>query len=311
MNWRKLGLLYCPDGSQAWANAHAMLPTVRDIDGYTLRVYFSSTDANTVGRVSFIDVSRDDPTILINVSTEPVLDIGEAGCFDDNGVIPSSFVELGNTIRLYYVGFQLQRKIPYTMFTGLAESQDNGRTFARVSRSPVLDRGDRERFFRTAPFVRREAGYWQMWYIAGSGWTSVSGVLKPTYQLCYAQSLDGIVWPREGIVCLEPDISRGEFGFGRPFVIRERERYLMWYSIRSASGYLIGYAESPDGLSWTRLDEQAGIRPSESGWDSEMVCYGAIHDTPTGRFLFYNGNNYGRTGLGVAILDDSNEVRIA
>ena len=49
----------------------------------------------------------------------------------------------------------------------------------------------------------------------------------------------------------------------------------MWYSYRG-DRYHIGYAESYDGINWTRKDEKAGIDISETGFDSDMVlsaCY--------------------------------------
>lgn len=303
MKWRKLGRIYAPDGSMPWAKAHAMLPTVLTLPDGRLRVYMASTDENTVGRVGWLDVSADDPTRVLAVASQPVLDIGEPGCFDDNGVNPCCLIQDEGRLWLYYVGYQLHRKTPYTLFTGLAESRDGGESFQRLSRAPILDRNDRELFFRTAPFVRREGDRWRMWYIGGGGWLTIDGQIKPTYSLCHAESADGVTWSREGTLCLEPRGTEDEFGFGRPFVLFEDGRYRMWYSIRSATGYRIGYAESPDGLAWERRDEEAGIGLSDGGWDGEMICYGAIHDTPAGRFMFYNGNQYGRTGVGVAILE--------
>lgn len=144
-----------------------------------------------------------------------------------------------------------------------------------------------------------------MWYIGGGGWLTIDGQTKPTYSLCHAESTNGVVWSRKGTVCLEPRGTPDEFGFGRPFILFEEGRYRLWYSIRSATGYQIGYAESSDGLAWTRLDHEAGITLSPPGeWDSEMVCYGAIQDTPAGRFMFYNGNQYGKSGIGVAVLEE-------
>ena len=76
------------------------------------------------------------------------------------------------------------------------------------------------------------------------------------------------------------------------------------HSARSHSqGYLIGYATSPDGLHWDRKDEAGGLPKSASGWDSEMTCFASVVDTPAGRFMFYNGNDFGRTGVGVARFD--------
>jgi hypothetical protein len=103
-------------------------------------------------------------------------------------------------------------------------------------------------------------------------------------------------------VVLDP-ASQDEFGFGRPFITKENQSFKLWYSIRTLSkGYRLGYAESFDGLTWERHDEDVGIDVSENGWDSEMVCYSCVQPTKYGTYMFYNGNNYGETGFGVATL---------
>jgi hypothetical protein len=81
--------------------------------------------------------------------------------------------------------------------------------------------------------------------------------------------------------------------------------YRMWYSIRSrVEPYRIGYAESADGIVWQRRDAEAGIARSETGWDSEMVCYPCVVDAGDRRYLFYNGNRHGSTGFGCAVLEE-------
>ena len=74
----------------------------------------------------------------------------------------------------------------------------------------------------------------------------------------------------------------------------------MWYSVRG-SRYVIGYAESADGLRWTRRDDAHGLLPSPDGWDSEMVEYPYVFDHAGTRYMLYNGNGYGRTGVGLAV----------
>ena len=82
----------------------------------------------------------------------------------------------------------------------------------------------------------------------------------------------------------------------------------MWYARRNIIGYRenrkhsyrIGYAESPDGINWTRMDELAGINPSQSGWDSDMIATPNVVQNDTRSFLFYNGNGFGQSGIGVA-----------
>jgi hypothetical protein len=149
----------------------------------------------------------------------------------------------------------------------------------------------------------RDGDRWRMWYIGGDGWTEdQSGKKLPCYSMRHVESSDGLSWNGPSGECLVPE-GPEEIGFGRPFVVREAMGYCMWYSIRSRAGYKIGYAESADGLHWERRDEAAGIEPSAAGWDSEMICFAAIVPARDGWVMFYNGNGYGRTGVGVAISD--------
>jgi hypothetical protein len=76
----------------------------------------------------------------------------------------------------------------------------------------------------------------------------------------------------------------------------------MWYASRGAA-YRIGYAESADGLQWERKDGEAGLSVSAEGWDSEMIAYPCVFDHRGRRYMMYNGNGYGRTGIGLAVLD--------
>ena len=150
MRWRKLGLLWAPDGRLPWAHSHAMLPTPMRLSDGRLRILLGVCDANIVSRVGWIDIHEKDPRRVINVAQEPVLDIGSPGHFDDNGVNPCCTVTLPDgSVRLYYVGYQLQRKIPYTLFTGLAQAPSAASNFQRVKPTPILDRGPAEPFFRT------------------------------------------------------------------------------------------------------------------------------------------------------------------
>jgi predicted GH43/DUF377 family glycosyl hydrolase len=267
-----------------------------------IRVYAAFLDCKGVGRIGFVDVEASDPRRILRVSENPALDIGEAGTFDDNGVAPQSIVESDGKLFLYYVGFQLHTKIRYTLFTGLAISDDSGESFRRYSRVPVIDRSDRELFVRAAVHVQHAAQRWRMWYVAGDRWVVAHGKQVPTYNMRYLESPDGTTWGPKGVVCMDPE-GQDEFGFGRPFVVRENECYRMWYSVRTFSkGYRLGYAESTDGLEWIRKDSEVGLDVSEAGWDSQMVAYACIQKTRYGIYMFYNGNNYGETGVGAALL---------
>jgi hypothetical protein len=303
MHWAKLGRVYAPDGSLPWMTSHAYVPTPHALDDDTIRVYVAFLDPDRVGRVGFVDVAVADPLRVLRVSERPVLDVGGPGAFDEHGVTPSAIVAGPQTLRLYYFGWQRAVNVPYLLFGGLAASGDGGETFTRVSRVPVLPCVEGERVCRSAPSVVRQGSRWRAWYVAADAWTEVEGRLVPTYEIRAASSGDGVRWEGGGT----PAVARAsddEIGLGRPFVRASANGYRMWYSIRSRSrGYRIGMATSDDGASWTRRDEEAGIDVSVSGWDSEMVCFGAVLTTARGTYLFYNGNRYGESGFGVAVLD--------
>ena len=79
----------------------------------------------------------------------------------------------------------------------------------------------------------------------------------------------------------------------------------MWYSFKYAgANYVMGYAESPDGVTWTRMDDQVGISRSATGWDSKMIEYGAVFSHRGNKYMLFNGNGYGTSGAGLAILHD-------
>jgi predicted GH43/DUF377 family glycosyl hydrolase len=303
MKWRKLGRVYVANGKYEWAQTHAYIPTPLILNDRRIRVYVAFLDKEMVGRIGFVDLDINNPLKVLKISKQPVLDIGKPGTFDDSGVTPMSLVDNNSTKLMYYTGWQRGVNVRYFLFTGLAIGAGEDDSFEKHSQAPILDRSDDELFVRTAAHVIKDGDIYKMWYIAGSAWINVSGKEVPTYNMRYLESKDGFSWGKRGNVCLELS-HEDEFGFGRPWIIRENGIYKMWYSIRTKSkGYRVGYAESLDGLNWERKDSEAGIDVSDSGWDSEMIGMTSIVDIKGKRYMFYNGNNYGETGFGVAVLE--------
>jgi predicted GH43/DUF377 family glycosyl hydrolase len=301
MQWRRHDVIWCPGGELAWARSHATCPTPLQRRDGVLRVYLQCRDAAGVGRIGWIDLDPDDPRRVIAQASEPVLDVGAAGCFDDNGVFPTSVLRTPDgRVLLYYVGFELCHHIRYRLLTGLAISHDDGDTFTRISTMPVLERSAAEPHFRCGTFVRHEAGRFRMWYVAGGAWETIGGKPMPLYDLRAAESADGIHWPERG-ECVMPLDAAHEHGFGRPWVTGSDGDYEMFYSVRRrAGGHRLGHARSRDGLRWRRLDGGLGLAPQAGAWDGDGQCYAAPVRAGGRRWLLYNGNDFGRTGVGLA-----------
>jgi len=303
MKWRKQGLIYVPNGDMWWAKSHAYLPTAEVLGDEYIRVYFASLDENKFGRIGYVNLNINNPAQVLFSSQEPILDLGDFGTFDDSGVSPSCIINIEQMKYLYYVGWQRAERVPYMLFAGIAISNDSGHSFQRHSSVPILERTASEPFIRSATTIIKDEGFFKMWYVSALSWVQVDGKMLPSYILRYAESEDGLNWGVHDKICINFE-NEDEFGFGRPWVVKDNDTYKMWYSIRSRSrSYRIGYAESGDGINWVRKDNEVGIEASMQGWDSEMICFPCVIDAKGKRYMFYNGNRHGATGFGYAILE--------
>jgi hypothetical protein len=295
-SWSKRGRLCDGPGSVSWANTHAALPVVDPLGPGRYRVYFSARDERGRARIGSAETNLRPGSWT--PSQVPVLELGPLGSFSDNGVTSSCLVIVGGTKYHFYTGWSLGVTVPFYLCAGLAISDDDGVTFRPLSRGPLLGRNDVDPFLTASPWVLIEGGVWRMWYVSGLAWVISNGKPMHKYHIRYAESRDGLSWERRGIVCIDFKNER-EHAIARPCVVRDRDMYRMWYAYRG-DRYRIGYAESSDGVVWTRLDEQAGIDVSPGEWDGDMVEYPVVVDANGRRLMLYNGDDYGRTGIGVA-----------
>jgi hypothetical protein len=310
MRWVKKGLIFRVDRQSDWMSHHACVPVADRVSDDVLRIYFGPRDTQGRTRTTFIEVEADNPSKVLRVHDRPVFDLGRLGAFDDSGVMPSSIVNHGGRKYLFYIGWSPAVTVPYRNAVGLAVSDDGGLSFARLFEGPIVDRTRHEPFFTASPFALVEDGIWKLWYASSTGFVVVDGRPEPVYQIKYAESRDGAEWRRTGEACI-PYAHDGEAN-ARPCVLKERDRYRMWYCWRGSRGYRtdraqsyrLGYAESPDGVRWTRLDDRVGIDRSESGWDSQMMEYPFVYEHNGRKHMLYNGNGFGESGFGWAVLEE-------
>jgi hypothetical protein len=306
MPWRKRGQIVIPPIARAWSVSHAQCPTPWRVDNATIRIYFGTRDAANRTRTTFIDVDAAQPERVIYVHDQPVMELGALGCFDDAGVMPSCVLSDGDRLLMYYAGWNTSTTVPYRISIGVAESDDGGRTFRRMFDGPILDRTTHEPHFCSTPFVLRDGDLYRMWYLSCVGWNEIGGRAEPRYFIRQAQSQDGIEWQRQSAPAL--NVTTPDECLARPWVCRWGNLWKMWYCRRSRHGYRtdksksyrIGYAESTDGVTWQRRDEQGGLGVSPTGWDSEMTAYPAIYEHQRTLHLLYNGNGFGASGFGCA-----------
>jgi hypothetical protein len=300
MKWRKLGLIFRPDHHHDWMVSHAANPVAEHLDGDRFRMYFSCRDRAKRSNVGFVEIDLRNPRRILRLSEEPVLRPGAIGSYDDSGISLGCLVTLeSGDRRLYYMGWNLCRTVPWRNSIGLACSESSGLSFRQCAPAPILDRSAVDPFSLSYPWVLRQGERWRMWYGSNTAWGA--STTDSMHVLKHAESADGVHFTRDGRAVL--DLSRpDEYALTRPCVLVDGGRYRMWFSHRGEA-YRIGYAESDDGICWQRRDDEVGIAPSSSDWDSDMIEYPCVFDHEGDRYLLYNGNDYGGSGFGLAVLE--------
>ena len=313
--WTRRGLLMRAPTGRPWAVSHAALPTVEQGDDGQLHLYCSPRDARGRAHIAKarLEVGSDGALSVAAAQAEPVLSPGELGAFDDAGVTVSCIVAGGEErdTLLYYTGWALGVSVPFYFYAGVARRRVGEREFARVCKAPILERSAVDPYLTASPWVLREDGVWRMWYVSCARWEVREGTPRHYYHVRYAESDDGIAWRREGEVAID-FADEQEYAMGRPCVAHDGERYRMWFSARG-DAYGLAYAESTDGRHWERDDSRVAlgppiaagasspsVPPSPEAWDAEMQAYPVVFDYGGQRYLLYNGNGYGRSGIGYA-----------
>ncbi len=305
MKWIKRGLIYSPAKDGGWRDNSALTPTAFLLNDSVIRVFSAFRDPDGVSRIGYVDVASDDPSVVLSVSSDPVLNIGRAGMFDDNGVILGDVIRVDEQIWMYYVGFQLVKKAKFLAYTGLAISVDGGESFQRHSECPILDRADEGVYIRAVHSVLKEDGLFKVWYATGNGWERINDVDYPQYDINYIESQDGKRFGLAGTKVIQNDPGNAEYRIGRPRVYRDsKQNYIMNFTFGTTDGrYQAGQAVSKDGVSWQRNDQALGLTVSPDGWDSKHLSYPSVITAPNGKvYSFYNGNNMGLDGFGYAEL---------
>lgn len=282
-----------------------------------VRVYFSTRERDEktgkfFSHIAFAEFERDFSK-LIRVSDKTVIPLGELGTFDEHGIFPINLLRDNGKVLAYTCGWSRRVSVPVETSTGLAISEDDGLTFTRLGKGPIMSSSVDEPFLVGDSFVLKFGDVYHMWYMYGQRW--IDNPFEETarvYKVGQATSNDGISWTRDNRQIIEDKLNVDECQ-ALPTVIESGGVYHMFFCYRQAIGfrqdktkaYRIGYAYSHDLSNWTRDDDNVGIDVSVDGWDSDMMCYPHVFAVGDRIYLLYNGNEFGRYGFGLAVLEET------
>lgn len=317
MKWKKLGKIFDPTEHKLPNQCveFAQSPQTLVFDNF-VRIYFSTREKNNQtgkfkSHIAYVDMDKEFKNVL-RVSDKTVIELGELGCFDEHGIFPINILRKENKILAYTCGWSRRVSVSVETSTGYAESFDNGLTFQKSGNGPVLSSSLHEPFLVGDSFVCHFHNQYHMWYIFGERWieNKAENSAERVYKIAHAISRDGIEWEHNSKQIISDRLNIDECQ-ALPTVIFLNNRYHMYFCYREAfgfrkeksKGYRLGYAYSDDLMNWNRADEEAGISLGGDGWDADMMCYPHIFHCNEKVYLLYNGNEFGKLGFGIAVLE--------
>jgi hypothetical protein len=299
MKWNKLGKIFEFNSINNDLLTHASNPLAMHLEDNIFRIFFSGRDKDNKSSVGYADIDIF-TKVVKQVSNKTTFKYGEDNSFYSHGVSIGNIYTINKKDYILFMGWQIRDGMHWRGDIGrlLLENNDT-LTLGQKDAFMVCDAEDK--ISLSYPWVMYDEGIYKMWYGSTNDWTSTNDEM--IHVIKYATSKDGENWNKHGLA-IPFKIGEAQ-AFSRPTVIKDTNGYYMWFSYRSGDGtkYRIGYAHSIDGLNWDRK-KVSGIGVSKNGWDSEMICYPFVFNHKGKRYMLYNGNDYGKTGFGLAVLED-------
>jgi hypothetical protein len=318
MKWNKLGKVFDPTQHKLPNDCvqFAQAPQALVFDDF-VRIYFSTRSVDKrngkyLSHIAFVDTQKNLRDV-VRVSDKTVIPLGGLGCFDEHGIFPMNVMRHGDSVYGYTCGWNRRVSVSVDTAIGLAISRDEGLTFQRIGDGPVLAASPHEPCLVGDGFVKVIGGVFHMWYIFGTGWKRFAADAPPdrTYKIAHAVSGDGVQWVKEEARQIIADRLGADESQALPTVIGIDGGYHMFFCYRQSfdfrtnkeRGYRIGHAHSDDLANWKRDDDNPVLDVTPGDWDSDMLCYPHAFESDGEVYLLYNGNEFGRYGFGLAVLE--------
>ena len=245
----------------------------------------------------------DDPANPVIVSP------GDPGAWDDGDRKPLAVIRVDGMYHMYYHGQPVSSEWFRDFQIGHAWSTD-GIVWTFDQENPVLELGesgewDDESLWGAA--VIFDGSQFKMWYCGLHGEYKRAGL---------ATNLDGYGdWtrhPGNPVIDVGPPGSWDSTEVKPGAVILRNGLYQMWYNGGSAWNgpaagwdWQIGYAESADGINWTKLGEPI-IGPGDS-WEGQFVFAPEVLFDGLWYRMWYGGGNASSHSIGYAVSNDGIE----
>lgn len=291
-----------------WESNIAGITSVIYHDGI-YKAWYAGIDDKDIGRIGYATSS--DGIVWDKYEDNPVLVPGNQGEWDESNADHACVLLIDSTYKMWYMG-----EDESSARIGYATSTD-GINWEKYIGNPVLDLGvagtwDENEVMH--PSVVYDGITYHMWY---------NGYGQDVQRTGYATSSDGVTWTKYSgnpVLTVGNPVSWDDYMLALMGVIYKDDEYKMWYTggdgtDGDAKYFRIGYATSPDGITWLKYQNNPVLDIGEVGaWDSlGVVTSSVMFDTTDEIYkMWYGGLDglYGRTGYATSdpVLNINNEM---
>jgi hypothetical protein len=177
------------------------------------------------------------------------------------------------------------------------DSQGN---LTELEPKPWMDLDNQDPISLSYPAVYRDRNSVMIWYGSTLTWDAGNGEMLHILKEARLSS-DGRVI--KGDIKL-PYILGSAQAFSRPAIVQIDKHFLLAYSYRGyMTKYRIGFMLIGNFNSASHLGGLSPFLTSKDEWDSEMVEYPSFFSFQKQLFMLYNGNSFGKTGIGIVRID--------
>lgn len=313
MRWAKLGCIFNIGSKPPYMVSHAQLPVVLPLGedrGTKVRVYFCSRDAEIQSRPFYFEGEiTENGFEVTKIMEQPLLDLGKPGMFDDSGVMFSSWLVHDNALLMYYIGWTRRVKVPYQLSIGLAISHDGGLSFKRYADGPILTCNSQDSFCVSRPVVVKHMNIYVMLYWFSDGWVDRGDEKELWYGLAVTESDNPYTFSgeRRHIQLFDRSVA-----YAPSSVLKKGDEFIVFLCVRGVfdfrtdptKSYRVYYTKTRDFVEFTPPQPASGLEPNGEGFDSTMSEYLWVFKSNSDVFGMYNGDGFGKTGVGLAKLTD-------
>ena len=300
--WIKLGQLFSPESSIRHHKlaSHAANPLPVHLTGDIFRVFYNGRDDSNRSSIGAVDIDIKELSIVAD-HFEPFFQNGPPGSYYCDGLSIGDLYSADDVRYILFMGWENPPDEHWRGVIGRLLLTKNN-TLVLEDSLPLINLDSIDPHSLSYPCVFSTcAGEYHMFYGSTVSWDVGNGDML--HVINRATSLNGELWMKHGLA-LPYQLGHAQ-AFSKPSVVESANGgYDMWFSYRGAPGrtYRIGFAHSDDMCNW-RIDfSSSAIEVSQSGWDSEMLCYPFVFRHRESTYMLYNGNGYGLTGFGLAVL---------